>query len=354
MARTMEWTLADGLRDRHRQAQLASDRRAGAHSRREVRRLQREWAQKFWMIIVGTLVAAGVAAALIHRFIDTPFAPYATGALLASACWFLYVQLLLTGNVANHLTGILGEEWTTDELRKTRRDGWMFVNHVMLEHSDVDHVLLGPGGFFAVETKFRSDWSSREWEFDRIAGQARQAARATWARIDLKLMRVKPLVVMWGPGMRSQFPEPFEHDGVVFCPGHRLFEYVESQPVVMEKAEVTAAFDQLGRYVDTRQLGEIRAYGEIPRSVSQTTNDLAMVFGAFLATLLIVVTPATVSPEGVWSATAAAALTALSLLARRNWPRSPRVQRLTTAVITTSVAAGVVMATAAAWLHLVS
>lgn len=50
----------------------------------------------------------------------------------------------------------MGEQWTADELRKLRRHGWRIVNHVILERRDVDHLTLGPRGFFTIETEFRS------------------------------------------------------------------------------------------------------------------------------------------------------------------------------------------------------
>lgn len=102
-------------------------------------------------------VLAGLAAGFVHVFVWQPVAPYAIGALLASAAWWVYAMMLETGGIASKRSGITAEEWTADELRKLRREGWTVVNHVMLVHADVDHVVLGPGGFLAIETKFRSD-----------------------------------------------------------------------------------------------------------------------------------------------------------------------------------------------------
>ena len=85
MAKTMETAVPERLRSRHRRAHLASDRRTGAHSRREVRMRQRRWIRRYWLAIMLVTVLAGLAAGFVHVFVWPPVAPYAIGALLASA-----------------------------------------------------------------------------------------------------------------------------------------------------------------------------------------------------------------------------------------------------------------------------
>ena len=41
-------------------------------------------------------------------------------------------------------------------LRSCRVDGYKPIHDITGEHFNVDHVLVGPGGVFAIETKFRS------------------------------------------------------------------------------------------------------------------------------------------------------------------------------------------------------
>ena len=192
MAKTIETAIPVRLRDRHRRAQLASDRRAGTHSRREVRALQRRWLRRHWMPIVLVAVLAIVMAGFINVFVWQPAAPYAIGALLASAAWWVYTMMLETGGVTPKRSGITAEQWTADELRKLRK-GWWVVNHVMLVNSDVDHVLLGPGGFLAVETKFRSDWGNGMQNLESMARTAHNSAHDVASRLRLKTRRVQPL-----------------------------------------------------------------------------------------------------------------------------------------------------------------
>ena len=348
MAKTRETAIPVRLRDRHRRAQLASDRRAGAQSRREVRARQRRWLRRHLMPMVLVAALASMMAGFIHLFVWQPVAPYAIGALLASTAWWVYAMMLETGGIAAKRSGITAEEWTADELRKLRREGWSVVNHVMLVNSDVDHVLLGSGGFLAVETKFRSDWGNGMQDFASMARTAHRSAHDVASRLRLKSRKVQPLVVMWGPDIRTHFPEIFGHDEVTFCPGHLLREYVRTLPAQVEPAEVQTAFKYLDDYVKRRDEGEVKTSGQLPRTGSQVTNDLFAVIAAVLASSIAVLTPAALPPAGIWSVAAAATCVIAAVLVRRRCSRSLRVQAVTTAAITACSGLGILLAVAVA------
>jgi hypothetical protein len=66
------------------------------------------------------------------------------------------------------MMGDVGKQLAAGELRKLRRHEWRNVNHVTLRRArDVDHVLVGLGGPFAVETK----WSATPWSQKPIHGR---------------------------------------------------------------------------------------------------------------------------------------------------------------------------------------
>lgn len=122
--------------------------------------------------------------------------------------WMISVQV--TGS-APVMMGDQAEQWTAQELRKLNRKGWRLVNHFVLGAEDVDHVLMGPGGAFVVETK----WSASSWRSD--FGRARQQEAVAQARANARRLRlwhpfktlgfpVKPVVVLWGRGL-SKWPE---------------------------------------------------------------------------------------------------------------------------------------------------
>ena len=116
------------------------------------------------------------------------------GGVVAAAAVVAFWVVEVTGT-SGMMMGDLAEQWTADELRKLRRSGWKTVNHVALTVRDVDHVLVGPDGTFAVETK----WSAQEWALggERVRAACRQAATgarrlSTWHDFKWRDRRARP------------------------------------------------------------------------------------------------------------------------------------------------------------------
>ena len=128
---------------------------------------------------------------------------------LQPSAWVVHV---LSGNHGWSL-GKLGEEATSESVlnRRQRRRGWHLVNGMYFGgHGDIDHVLVGPGGVFVIETKWTANPCCISGR--RIEGlmgreplrQARQGAE----KVERMLRRgsghfevsVQPVVVLWGPG----------------------------------------------------------------------------------------------------------------------------------------------------------
>jgi len=120
---------------------------------------------------------------------------------VASALWLWVVQV--TGT-APTMMGDLGEQFTAAELRTLSRSGWSVVNHVLLQTRDIDHVLVGPGGVIAVETK----WSSLPWTVDPPENRIRDAVESIRAHArqltlwhslkSLGVGQVRPVLILWG------------------------------------------------------------------------------------------------------------------------------------------------------------
>lgn len=89
-------------------------------------------------------------------------ADYAGGAIAITTLWSGATAVHWMDGMANHRLGLAGEELTADELQKLRKHGWRVVHHVMLEKSDIDPAVLGLSGFFAVDSKYRTDGRVRE------------------------------------------------------------------------------------------------------------------------------------------------------------------------------------------------
>jgi hypothetical protein len=320
-------------RRRHRASTLASTERAGTQSRQIIRRAQRERLCDRWYVFAGIAAIATVVCLAVELLVAQPLDAYLVGAIAVSTLWACHSVLTTADGLAARRAGILGEEWTVMELQRLPRGDWRFVNHVMLERGDVDHAVLGPGGFFAVDSKWRSEWS--EVDLSRVAAACHEQARKLHSRLGVRMPRVSPVIVMWGPRVADTYPHVFERDGVTFCPGKLLVGHLRGLPTSIDTGTIETAFAALDRYVEKRDVGEQEERGESLRSISDQFNDLLFAGLAAGASLFAVALVSSIPPGGVWSIATAAALAVAGGAARIRWSSSPTAQRITTAVITT-------------------
>jgi hypothetical protein len=163
---------------------------------------------------------------------------------------FWVVQV--TGTAAT-MMGDLAEQWTASELRRLRRRGWRVVNDVPLEGRNLDHLLIGPGGVVAVETK----WSATPWDLrrndNRVIDAARQAqacARtiALWSNVKRTGAAVEPVVLLWGGGLsRHQATPARQVAGCLVVSGPHARAWTDALP---DDVLTAAQVDRLWHAVD--------------------------------------------------------------------------------------------------------
>lgn len=98
----------------------------------------------------------------------------ALGTSLAEVAGALVVLVVIQTGTGPTMAGELAEQWTAQELRPLLKHGYRLANHVDVDvRGDADHVLVGPGGLYVLETT----WSATEWtDGDRFfAAPLRQA-----------------------------------------------------------------------------------------------------------------------------------------------------------------------------------
>jgi hypothetical protein len=121
----------------------------------------------------------------------------------------------LVDKIADHRLGFLGERAVGEELNQLLADGWSVFHDVPFQDNpgnkpfNVDHVVVGPGGLFAVETKARRKrtekgghevtfdgqllqypWGAEPWGLDN----ARTRADALGAWLSKSLQREVPVI----------------------------------------------------------------------------------------------------------------------------------------------------------------
>jgi hypothetical protein len=223
------------------------------------------------------------------------FRGFVAGALVATAAGLLAFWVVQVTGTAPTMMGDQGEQWTAGELRKLRRHGWRVVNHFQLRPWDMDHVLIGPGGVYVIETK----WSAKEWEFAPLEPRITEALRRARDNArDLQMWEpfkracsvpVAPILVLWGTGLglRTDLPAMTHHEGAVLVVGPRFDEWRRS----LASDHLTADHvDQLWRVLELQARRRDELAEEegtvVPASMMAIATHAAMVLAAALLGLV--------------------------------------------------------------------
>jgi len=243
--------------------------RPGGHARLRLRQSRTESVTRngaAWLGLLGLAVIVGVVVVILP--VPTWITAYLLGFLSATTLATLgWVVFLLCGSYGASI-GRLGEEATAEvvDTGRRRRRGWRIVNGLyFVGHGDVDHVLIGPGGVFVIE----STWTSRRCSVDDgavhgLLGREPIAQARDGARKIERLLRhgalglpveVRPVVVLWGPGRIRPDQGRQVVDGVLVCDGPRDEEWLpELEGSLLDQGiidHITAFLSgQLSRQVD--------------------------------------------------------------------------------------------------------
>lgn len=294
---------------RWRERALASDRRAGRWARGKARRAQYAYVRASWRSLA--LVAAG---AMVAPLAMLPFLPNGfsqgllVGIAITAVAGLLSFWVVQATGTAPTMMGDQGEQWTAQALRKMRRKGWRTVNHVTLRPWDIDHVLVGPGGAYAIETK----WSATPWTVrppERRLLDACRQVRANSRDLTLWLKKlglgtVEPILVLWGPGARDLAPaqKVIAADGSVIAvvSGPRIKTWMSQLPAgQLTTDQITRAWTALDDQCRLRDPRE-DLDGPLPLSVEQIAIRGFLAVAAACAAFLTSATWLAQGPSPRW------------------------------------------------------
>lgn len=200
--------------------------RAGGHARATVERLRLRT-----LLLLGALA---VGTAYVGRTFGLRDPIY-----LTSEITLLLAILIVTHSiiplVERHERGASGEEEVGALLESLRHLGWQVLHDMGFGHGNVDHLLIGPGGIFTVETKSHPGPISVR----AIHGGALEQARAEQRTLErITGEEVEALLVY----SRAWVDRPLaRRKGVRVVPARMLASYLERRPVILAEAEVERA-----------------------------------------------------------------------------------------------------------------
>jgi len=226
--------------------------------------------------LFASAVLAVAVAVVVGLFMPNPFMRgLVLGAAIVGAPGAVWVIAMQLTGTAPTMMGDQAEQWTAQELRRLSRRGWRLVNHFALRADDIDHVLIGPGGAIALETK----WSASTWHSDYGRQRLRDAVTQVkanartlrlWHPLKSREVPVTPVVVLWGRGL-SKWPdsERVRHiDDVVVVIGPALRHWLESlDETALPNSRIDEVWPALDEQVERRDPLDAKAH-PIPTSLT--------------------------------------------------------------------------------------
>lgn len=138
------------------------------------------------------------------------------------------------------LQGAEGERAVGSVLAGLESDGWQALHDISLERGNVDHILVGPGGIFTIETK-----SNRgSIGIDRIDPKMLKQAYAQKKLLErITGLDVQPLLVFSQAFLVGSVPA--QRKGVIVLPARMLQHYFSRQRPVLEASAADEVYTRL-------------------------------------------------------------------------------------------------------------
>jgi hypothetical protein len=175
-------------------------------------------------------------------------------------CFWTFARASPPGWIENWQTGALGEQATAKRLALLEHEGWIVLHDLRHGERNVDHVVVGPGGVFLLDTKRldgvvtvdgstvivrRIDDPDLEYRHTGASHVVR-LAQETHDRV-LAVSRIRtwvtPVMVLW-----ADFPQKVVPGRCTCVSGDELVDWLRSQPprVAPERVPQLAAAVRAG------------------------------------------------------------------------------------------------------------
>jgi hypothetical protein len=215
------------------------------------------WNENLWMRVGVTLVPP-VALFAAWRFADSGAWLYAAIFIAGAYTTLTFMMwMIVPARIQNLRTGAEGEVQTAKELDRLTKSGWRPIHDRALDRCNVDHIEIGPGGVYVIDTK---NWNgeikvnergvTQDGKLRRVAPGAVSAALQIRQRIVANGPKpgwVNAVVVFWG-----DFPQGMVEQGnVTYLAGDQLVEWLRSRPAKLNGLEI----DRIAAVIATMRPG---------------------------------------------------------------------------------------------------
>jgi Nuclease-related domain len=212
-----------------------------------------------------TLVALGVLA-VATTFLGRRFGLHDVrflGSEVALLVGIFVILRYVLPLVDRHDRGAKGEEQVGGLLATMSGDGWLFIHDASFGHGNVDHIAIGPGGVFTIETKSHPG----PVRVGRIHGATLRQAQSQQKLIaQITGETVQPLIVF----SRAWVDRPLSRrKGVRVLPARMLVGYLNQRKPILDPGRIERANWQIADALAEYSLLERRPMvGQTQRAIS--------------------------------------------------------------------------------------
>jgi nuclease-like protein len=204
-------------------------RRAGQHARETTRRLVVRY-----LVWIAALVAAGAVALAAFGFVSLEFFVTELVVLAVLAA----IERFRVPAVERWARGAEGEE-EIGHVLEGLGDGWFTLHDLDTGRGNIDHVVIGPGGLFTIETKSHGGRISVDRIDQRMLRQA--YAQRKWLE-GVTGHEVEALLVF----SAAYLDRPLSRRrGVLVLPGRLLVKHLAGRAQVLARGEAAAIHRRL-------------------------------------------------------------------------------------------------------------
>lgn len=230
---------------RHARRVKERQKSAGGSSQSKYYSLTRSWRRRNRKLL--WTVAVVCAAVVLTSFVAAQHWPnlaWPLGLLGGAALAFAVIaRLSPPGWIENWQSGAWGEQATAKALRPLEDAGWIVLHDLPVGAGNIDHIAVGPGGVYLLDSKRLGgavsvggegvivrrlddpDLSYHHTGSKHVLSLARQTHHRVLAGTRLKTW-VTPVMVLW-----AEFPQRVsEREGCVYVHGEDLVRWLQSQP----------------------------------------------------------------------------------------------------------------------------
>lgn len=246
---------------RHARLVPNQNRSAGRSSQRKYDELTRSWRGRNRTVFVvlgllcGSVIVSSIAAARHWPGIAWTSGLFGGAALAV----FVIAWISPPGWIENWQSGAWGEQATAKALAPLEKAGWIVLHDLEAGRGNVDHIAVGPGGVFLLDSKRLGgsvhvdnngvtvrrlddpDLSYQHPGSAHLLSLARRTHERVFATSRLRTW-VTPVMVIW-----AEFPqETAELDRCTYVHGDRLADWLRSRPQAIAPSRV----DQIAQAVE--------------------------------------------------------------------------------------------------------